>query len=72
MLVISRNIGQGLVIKCPTGELIKIKLDRENVMGQIPVVIDAPRTILILRDEAFNKKSQDGSYPWEDKPNYNL
>lgn len=68
MLVISRKIHQGLVFKCPSGEIIKINLGEQNVFGQYAVKIDAPRSVLVLRDEAYKSRTDAGEYPWEDNP----
>ena len=54
MLVLGRNPGQGIVLRLPDGQEIRVVLvlRRQNISMQI----DAPRDVVILRDELVDQK----------------
>lgn len=49
-LVLSRNEGESIILRLSNGEQIKISLN-EYVGQQTKIGIDAPDTVLILREE---------------------
>lgn len=56
MLVLGRNPGQGIVLRLPDGQEIRVVLvqRRQNISMQI----DAPRDVVILRDELVDQRRE--------------
>lgn len=62
MLILTRNVGQRLIITTPSGETIAVQIMTSR--GTVKVGIDAPKSITVDREEIHErKKSEDREAP---------
>jgi carbon storage regulator CsrA len=62
MLVISRKLNEKFTLTLPNGEIIMITLG-DVQRGNVRLCIDAPRNVIISRNELLENRSRDmGSY----------
>lgn len=59
MLVLTRKIGECIIILLPTGETITVKVVGIDPRGQIKLGIDAPRHIQVHRQEVLSRITQE-------------
>lgn len=58
MLTIGRRPGQGIVLRLPDGQEIRVVLTRHE--QGLRLMIDAPRDVVILRDELVDQRRERG------------
>ncbi|NOX52984.1 MAG: carbon storage regulator [Planctomycetes bacterium] len=60
MLVLSRKIGESVVMRLPNGQRIKVMVCERRASGAIALGFDAPASVVIFREELAGRMGGQG------------
>ncbi len=62
-LVLQRKAGESVVMETPDGVRITVTLGRVNRQGETHLIFDAPRDVIIHREEVWERNQAKGEPP---------